>query len=74
MERLQVVVNRCHLRFMFAAWCNFTKDSKRIKQVLKVQISSLWKKGEKHENSINVGTFLFGRGSVLKAGRKSASS
>ena len=43
-ERLEAVVNRCHLRFRFAAWCNFIKDSRRIKEVLKVPIFSLWEK------------------------------
>lgn len=65
-QRLQEVVNRCHIRFMFAAWCNFTRDSRRIKEVLKVHISSLGlqkKVKKKRENYINVVcTFVFGRG------------
>lgn len=70
MEKLQLAANKCLLRFMFAAWCEFTQDSKRIKDVLKVHICSLRKKpGDKDEDSINVGTFVFGRGSILKAGR-----
>lgn len=58
-ERLHGSVKRGRLKFTFAAWCRFTKDSRRIKEVLKVHICFfMGKKGENCERYINVGTFF----------------
>lgn len=72
MERLHEFVSQRRLKWTFAAWCSFTKDSRRIKEVLKVHISSYAQK--ECENSISVGTSFSGRGSMLKAGMKSAAN